>query len=672
MSPDAESYVLGPRGPVHTGPGDQYNVWVNYYDRVRDLFVRELRAVPHEHVSWLYPRFVEPRNYGQAQGLLEDNGSVLLTGAPGSGRRAAAQMLLHDPSGAGGLIRELPDTSDSGKPVLDGSQVEANERLLLDLTTSEEKANGTLLGKLGAYRAVVRERGARLVIVLPPSQTHHLGAELGPPPVVIGRPNGTNVFQRYLGSDRIPFSRDQLDAQDLADLLRRGPMRHIAKLSGLVQLASELEPAQAFPDWLGEALAALTERSAKVTKRVKKLRLSEQRALLLTTAMLSGAPADAVFGATSELLEAVKHPKDDELPLLERRGFTEQLTEIGAITDGAGRVGFTRLAYDRAVRTHFWANYPDLRDAFRDWVKTAIKQPALTNEDRDTAVTSFAEQALRTGRPDDLRRLAEHWAERTDPRRPSKVWLQAVRALEHGLGDERHSFFFRRQLYTWSRQLSLSPDLAQVVVRVCSDVLAPTHPKPAVVRLHHIFRGHYSGAAGATAYHALLDLVDRDRRLYSYLLDRATCEPRPEEGAVADLDLFLELAYPARLTAAQQQMPPLIEDVTVQAQLVSGWKAALAALAAPSCVHHVQSWLVACADDRFCEPLLDVLVKAGDGRDDVLSRLYVIARDWAHAPDERRAERIGIAARLNNKIDTAQGIDLTDLDPLHRTEETSP
>jgi hypothetical protein len=66
-----------------------------------------------------------------------------------------------------------------------------------------------------------------------------------------------------------------------------------------------------------------------------------------------------------------------------------------------------------------------------------------------------------------------------------------------------------------------------------------------------------------------------------------------------------------------------------------------------------------------------VLVSAGDGRDDVLSRLYVIARDWSHAPGDRRTERLGIAGRLNNKIDSVQGIDFAELSVGDRTEETS-
>jgi hypothetical protein len=290
MSPDVESFFFDSQGPVSTGTGHQFNAPVYIFDQSRERLVRvgEPRAVTHEHVCWLHQRFIEPPHYGQARELLAANGSVLLTGPPGSGRRSAAQILLHRLPDAVGLIRELPDTSDSSdEPILDGSAVDSEERLLLDLSTSDEKDNSTLLRQLPSYRALVHKQGAHLVVVLPQSRTHHLGAELGPSVVNIGRPDGMEVFQRYLHRDGIRIGKEQLDA-GLIEQLRSESMLHIAQLARLVQDAREFKPAQTFPHWLREALKALTEQSAEVAEQVKKLRGSgPQRALLLTTAMLA-------------------------------------------------------------------------------------------------------------------------------------------------------------------------------------------------------------------------------------------------------------------------------------------------------------------------------------------------------------------------------------------------
>lgn len=670
MGSDTESVLFSPSGPVNTGTGSLFNDVKIVLDRSFEQLARvgrDPRTVAREHLHRLDQRFVEPDHYGRARELLADNGSVLLTGAPGSGRRAASQMLLYRLPGAKVQIRELPD-GNLDKPVLDSDVVDSGQRLLLDLSTRDETFCAELLGQLPSYRDVVWDRGAHLVVVLPRSHQHYLGSELGPSVVDIVRPNGEEVFRRYLRYDGITRNA-RLDVDELPTQLRSEPMVRIAELAGLVQLARDSEPQQKFPHWLGEALTAWTERSNEVATKVKDLRSGRQRALLLTTAMFSGAHADAIFASASRLCTLDQHPTDDR-PRLEREDLAEQLAEIEATADAAGRVHFTLLAYDQAVRTHFWTNFPDVRKDFRSWVGTVLGHRALSDEDRDEVVIRFAEQALRTNRPDDLRFLAERWAERTDPRWPSRLLPQAARAVERGLNDERHGLFFRQRLYTWSRNSSLSPDLAQVVVQVCSEVLAPTHPEQALVRLHHIVRRH-SGAAGEAARGALRNLIDRDRRLYRRLLERVT--DGLTKDTAADLDLFLELADLDRLTHSRQRTSPLIADAAVRDQLSTGWKAVLGGSSSPDCAHLVRTWLaVACENDRYRELLLTVLVEAGDGRDDLLSRLHVIVRDWAHAPEGCQEERIGIAARLNDKIDSAQGIDFTELDLRDRTEGTSP
>jgi hypothetical protein len=679
MSADAESFFFGTPGQVHSGTGNQF---------INSMFILDSfprlgrvghgpRVVAREQLHRLNQRFVEPGHYGRARDLLANNASVLLTGAPGSGRHAAAKMLLYRLDGKGLQIRELPDADpgdSSGEPVLDASAVDSGQRLLLDLSTRDETYCAVVLGQLPSYRDVVQERGAHLVVALPHSRKHYLGSEFESSIVEIARPNGSEVFRRYLRCDGVTRNA-QLDIAELTTLLQSEPMQQIAKLAGLVLLFKESAPTKGFPCWRDEAFTALTQRSGQVAKKVQDLRSGQQPAqrcaLLLTTAMFSEAHADAVFASASRLCELVGHTADDR-PRLQQEGFAEQLAEIGAETDNAGRVRFTPLAYDQAVRTHFWTNYPDLREDFRNWVRTALGHRTLCSKDRDAVVARFAEQALRTDRPDDLRRLVEHWARRTDVRWPSLLLPQASRAVELGLIHERYGLFFRRQLLTWSRDPRLSSDLAQVVVQVCSEVLGPTHAEQAMVRLHHIVRRH-SGAAGAAARAALLNLIGRDRRLYRRLLDRVTNSQRAKGDEAADLALFLDLADPAQLTDSQRRTQPLIVDKTVRGQLVIGWNAVLSGPFSLDCAHPAGTWLAAAHEDgQNRELLLDVLVEAGDGRDDLLSRLHVIARNWAHAPGGDWAQRSGIAAHLNNKIDSAQGIDFTELDLGDRTEGTSP
>ncbi|MBV9013346.1 MAG: hypothetical protein JO272_15130 [Pseudonocardiales bacterium] len=660
MSAGTESFIVGPSGPVHSGTGNLYAGPTFILGSLQQLVRvgRSPRALERGHLRWLEQRFVEPEHYGRARGLLEDTGSVLLTGAEGSGRRATAQVLLYrlDLTDAE-LIREVPEETDdpSENPVLDADAVESGQRLLLDLSAKDKTYCEVVLKQLPSYRAEVRERGAHLVVILPHRREDYFGSERGPLIVEIVRPKSKEVFQRYLRSDGITgFTSEQLGVDNLMTQLGSGPVREIVRLAELVRAAKERAPTRTFPDWLREARAALTERSSEVAQQVQGLHLGRQRALLLATAMFSEAHADAIFAAASTLCERVEHPEDDR-PRLEWEGLAERFEEIKAKADNAGRVHFPPLAYDQAVLIHFWTNRPDLRDNFRDWVGTTLGHRMLSDADRDAAVIRFAEQALRTDRPDDLRLLAEHWVTRTD------LLPQAATAVVCGLNHERYGRLFRHQLYIWSRDDGLSADLAQVVVQVCSGVLALRYPRQALVRLHHILRRHSGATAGDAARDALLDLTSHDRSLYRYLLSRVI--DGPTTNPAVELALFLNLATSDCLLP--KRTSPLITDPAIQGQLITGWGAALDGSFSLDCTDQVRTWLAACANERYREPLLTVLVQAAGGRGELLNRLYVIALDWAHAPVESQQKRRGIADCLNNKIDAELGLG-------DRTEGISP
>ncbi|WP_420079726.1 hypothetical protein ACN6AT_13940 [Streptomyces sp. JL4002] len=86
--------VTDARGPVNTGPGDQYVIYAAT-DRLIRRRAESLRISRDDRLH-LADRFVPPARYRIAADLLEEPGSVVLVnGRPGSGRRAAAIMLLH-------------------------------------------------------------------------------------------------------------------------------------------------------------------------------------------------------------------------------------------------------------------------------------------------------------------------------------------------------------------------------------------------------------------------------------------------------------------------------------------------------------------------------------------------------------------------------------------------
>lgn len=627
MTIGATSTVVASRGPVHTGTGDQHN----------HLFAPSRRgararlAVAREEQRWLLRRFIEPAHYNPAWETLSANGCVLVTGPAGSGRDATARMLLLRLPGRYVPIHDVPDRPDTpdDRP-LDASAVEAGDRMLLTLTNTDDRALRTLLPRLSSYRAEVRARGAHLVIVLNPDTVSELPPDLAALAVGIRRPDDVLVLRRHLRRAGIEPDAARLADPDLAATLASVPIGTIARLAGQMRADRERQPAAGFADWLRSALATLSDQDGAAAAFLRAHPDGRQRALVLACAMLGDAPADAVHHAATALLDTTHHPPD-ETPALARPSFTEQLAAIGAHTDDDGRVRLDTPSLGNAIRVHFWTNFPDLRDALRDWIGTTARSAPLAPADRAALVDRFAEQALRHNRPADLSTLAARWAGHRE------LSAQAIRL---GLRSERHGAVFRRQLYQWSVDRALPPALAGLVIRSCMDELAVGRPDAAVVRLHHLAR-RQSGDAGAAARAALLDLVESDDRQLRHMLGRLAQPAWP-----ADLDLFLALSRPDRVA-------PLLSSDVVRYQVIGGWRGVLTGRSEQGWGRAARAWL---ANGVTGDSLVALLVDAGAGHVGALSRLYVVARDWAREPGQDREARGRIAAELADRIDSVQGI----------------
>jgi hypothetical protein len=255
--------------------------------------------------------------------------------------------------------------------------------------------------------------------------------------VTLRRPDAALVVRRHLDVADIPFAEHQVrDSKALRDRQQTDPMRTLAELVRLVGDArDQLGQGVGFLGWLEAALGVLDELGHKVAAQVKDLSGGAQRALLLATAMLTDAPADQVDFAAAALTQAVAQP-DDERPPLERDDLTQRLAELDIAVDGNGRVRFSTFGYERAVRRHFWDNFAALRDNFRIWARELAVSPDIGAHQRDQFVSRFADQALRTGRPEDIVMLVSAWLRPTAARQRSLP--AAALALERGLGDQRH------------------------------------------------------------------------------------------------------------------------------------------------------------------------------------------------------------------------------------------
>ncbi|MYR44376.1 hypothetical protein [Streptomyces sp. SID5910] len=636
--------VNDPRAPVYSGGGHQY-VFYGRPDWMIRKGVESLRIVREDRAR-LADRFVRPTGYRDAAERLEKPGSVVLLSAePGSGRRAAAIMLLHelgedgDADGEPVRFDELPATDKDpakGEPPFSPAE---GDRYLLDLSgISGEESYAQAQRRLAVYRSQVREAEAHMVVVLPSGMAHAHAPDLAPDTVELGRPRGTAVVTRYLRMDRIPFRSGDLRNADLQLLFDRSPMRELARFAGLVRTARDSRRfGTDTAGWLDQALHAVTDRAGEVREQMATVCATPDRALLLTTAVFEEALADTVYEAWHALMGKVGHKEDDEATELARTAFGESLRALGIERGPDGRLRFERLAYADAVRTYFWTNFPGVRDDLRDWIGQATSLRGLTADDRTNVVVRFCERSLAVARPDHLFDLVVRWAGRATGTSCDPL---AVQALELGLSHERFGGWFRQRMYDCVRSGSLSDGLARVLIAACVQSLAATHPDQALVRLHHL--SVRKGRVGLEAGGALLGLAGRDRVLYRLLIDRLRDRIRREQREPEPhLRLLTEL-----LASSRAPDPPPWPD------LFLGWEAVFSQPPTEHWNPLVRGWLNAAADDSTREMALGVMVRATHGRTAALHRLYAIACGWAGPA--RQTSRAAVAALFWQHIDDAQ------------------
>lgn len=612
MSDSFETHASDIRGGMHTGSGDINNNTSNYYLQTDSPGVSP-RKQPADDLRWIQQRFVAPAGLGKARDVLEASRTVFLDGLPGSGRIAAAKMLLWELEDGGRQIHELLLQEKENAPRIDHSHVGDGDLVWLDLSQVTGARWDEVHDELPSLRATVRDRDAHLVVVLP-DKAGHLDSTLIQYRVGIQRPAVDEVLSHYLRVEDLPRP-VPLPRLRFLDADRR--MDEVPQYVELIRRARDEHRDDGFMIWCEAAYRALSGQAQDVAAQVAELSAG-QRALLLAVAMLHGAHADVIHRADADLLNAVAHPCEDG-PLLERAPLDQRLKEIGARIDSSGSVRFEELDYDAAIRSYFWAHMPELRDALQDWVKQTADSLGLSAQERTNLVERFTEQCLTERYRPALVSLVEQWTAHPTTIRKMEAAALVVR---RGLRDEQQGRSFRRQIYYWSLKDDLSERLAEVIIVACRDEMMAKYPDESLVRLHHVARRE----RGTLARETLIELVSGGApRLRRQMLTRLTNSPGKWRR---DVDLFLEFADPEALTDPGRRDRSLVAEDTVRRQLATGWSLAYTRHPYEVWAPRVRRWLhVAAVDERHRHALLDVLIHGGAEDTSVLARLYAMTRE---------------------------------------------
>lgn len=595
---------------------------------------RSARLVPEDILTNLAKSFVSPPGYGGLVTQLRNPGTVVISGAPGTGRRSAALMVLKESGKGATRFRELPD-DDAEAPVFDADFIETGERLLLDLSTEPNPIAQQVITDLRAYRAAVAERQAFLAVVLPFTQ-QHVAAELGTTAVIIERPDGHAVFRKHLAEHGITVTDQELTDETLLRHLTSDPIRQVAALAERIHRARVAAPPRdGWTAWLATALKTDTYADT-VAQFMKDNPDGRARALLLAAAMFEHATPEVVEFTAAKFLEVTRYPPP-EGHRLDLPDLAEALAQVKASIEGQ-QVRFESVAYGAAVRTHFWRTFPDLRHELRQWVDRSARSKAVPSTDRSSAVLRYTDQCLRIGHPRDLCTLVERWA-KPSAATPDRMVDIAAAALTRALRDEQYGRWFRQRVYHWTRNRQLSPSLATLLVGLCEEVIAPVFPHQALVRLRYLTRHHHLDVV--TEARAALTRLSRDGRFARRLLARVHEDLVGEHPHDVDYALFTDIADPVRLTQVDNGGFPRITERLVRSMLTDGWANWLTARPYEDTVAAVARWLDAHAAAPRRNELLEILATATRGRSRLCAVLYGVSRDWVAmaTPDQQPAYR---------------------------------
>ncbi|WP_017543769.1 hypothetical protein [Nocardiopsis prasina] len=670
---EAGTSVNGEHATTHAGTGDvnrdstvnrvagDWNSQTNYYLSHSDVgsysarlsldaegrvrYVKERRVVPGDRLVTLRGRFVAPDGFQEEECRADivRHGAVVLSASPGDGARSAALMILapRNAESDQDVRDDLVETGADGRPVLGVEPLEDGGRLLVDLTRESGVSPFSVRDELERLRVRGHRSAASLVVLVERGDEEGLPESLKDRVVPLNRPDPLAVLDRHLGSRDVPgFFPDRAahDVRVWAGTASMGEIERVARRAAAAR--REAAGAGTIDDWLREALETGGPPPPENLEDTK----GRARAILLAASLMEGALVEHLAVGVESLLSQISFP-EDETPLLNRPGFQEELRLAGIVVGPERRVRFSRPGRGRALRSALWDAHPRLHSAFGQWVDTLMAAEPLSHADRDRVAKRWADQTLRIADPGAVFLRAEFWS--VQQRRSAP---QAALLLTKVLRHEKYGRAGRQFLYTKAQSATLTPGWGEVLVAVCAQELAETHPGQAVTRLHLLARNKETAVADAAR--AELGTLAMKAPLYLQLL-RRVCERLHDHGSKPDWqhdterDLLWDLADPDRIADVQRGRHDSCE---VRRWLTEGLGALFRRERALTKTYAAR-WIG--SGRPLMEVLVDASVLAG-----TLPPLYTAGLRWADGaatPEQRELHRAD-GELLVRMVDAAEGL----------------
>lgn len=579
--------------------------------------------------------FVQPDGFAKAEAMLRDPllRTVYLKGPRGSGRETAAKILLRRVGSTAETIHELVVRArdDATEPPLDPDLIDNGGLVWADLRDRNSWSWDEIRRCLPDVRHAVMERAAYLVAVLP-DEAEGYEEDIEFCLAEIGQPSVAEVLARRLDRLGIPRSGELTNIAFVED---ERPLQEVREYVSHITDAQDEDPKAGILAWCETAYKRLSGRDEEVAKLVQDHEKGPQRALMLAVAMLPNAHADLIESGAAHLLELTGQP-ECSVPRLERRPLDARLDEIKARRDPAGGVAFLERGRDAAVRTYFWAHMGELREPLRQWVTREVKSKAPPYP---ALIGNLVDLCLADRYQHDLLRLVADW---TEADASAQAAGAAAVALQRGLRSDQARQEFRKKIYAWVREERISIQRAEVLIRVCRDVMAVQDPDAALIRLLHLARRR----PGLGAEEAVIELAMEDRFLLRLTLDRLH-RRRYAAARTTESRIFLGLAAPKLFTDPGRGGRRLIGEAGIREQLIRSWTATFAHVDADLWEPRAMEWLSsASANHTGTDGLLNVLATAIATQVAAAGQLYAMTRQPGFDP--------AVSRLLLQKITSAQ------------------